>query len=238
MITRQACLYRPTDCDQLLVTDILNVAVSTAHALGIHKSEATQTPFEAEICRRCWWTLCQIETQRSLEPELSTNEILVESLVPLPLNINDIDLDPSLDILPEPRAHATDMSYFFLILEATRLIANQKKSKHQPTKDSSDSSNIPQRCEMEVVADRVRTIEQGSLRYCDTSRPFDWFILLTARAILVSTTPICGPNGILNRLRAHWKLCSWIRQTFPANEQKCLFVNQTRLGRTEDFPWL
>lgn len=37
-----------------------------------------------------------------------------------------------------------------------------------------------------MVEDARTRIEQGTLRFCNVSRPFDWLILLVANVILVS----------------------------------------------------
>jgi hypothetical protein len=179
----QASLYWAVNHDQSQIFDALEIAVVAARKLETDEWANTFcTPFEVEICRRCWWTLYQIQTQRSLDRQLSANRPILESNFPLPLNINDIDLDPHSKDLPKSRQHITDMSYFLSTLEITRLVSEQRNFDGSAIIEALD---MPNHCDIDNVRLRVKRIENDCLQYCDVSRPFDWFILLTAKAMLV-----------------------------------------------------
>lgn len=120
------------------------------------------------------------------DPGSNVDDTELTSDVSLPLNVNDIDLSPTADDMPKARAVITDMSYFLLTLELMRLGARaQTLSGSSSTSLEVDTPNLSEYKELERC---VRRLENDILRHCHASRPFDWFMLLTGKAMLVCQT--------------------------------------------------
>lgn len=105
----------------------------------------------------------------------------------LPLNVNDVDLEPSMGEVPRPRQCLTDMSFFLAILELVQLTSELKllKTSSTSTETSLGVSNQYQK----VVKGFVSRFEHDFLRHCDTSRATDWHLMLTSKSMLVSSDP-------------------------------------------------
>ena len=69
------------------------------------------TPFEIEMRRRVWWTLCVLDMRAS---EDQGTELTITSGsfdTKIPLNINDADIDPESKQMPTERIGLTDMTF-------------------------------------------------------------------------------------------------------------------------------
>lgn len=81
--------------------------------------------------------------------------------------------------LPTSRTSITEMSYFLVIVELTQLevrLRHLKTNGREPVSTEDVGS---------IVNERVRALEINFLWHCETSRPFDWLLLLTAKTMLV-----------------------------------------------------
>jgi hypothetical protein len=85
-----------------------------AHYLGLHRDGAQfkhLTPFEVEIRRRVWWVVVLLDVRAS---EDQGTEITIKKGsfdTKLPLNVNDVDIDPTAEDAPTPRSGVTDVSF-------------------------------------------------------------------------------------------------------------------------------
>lgn len=147
--------------------------------MGIDKGGiAVHSPLEVEIERRCWWTLFKM---RGHYQGSSATDVEAEfsSYVSLPLAVNDIDLCPDMDDRPNPRAGITDISCLLFTLELTRLDARA-----QILSSYSGHARL-KHIERKKLEEDVKRLENNFIKHCDPSRPFDWFLLLTAKVMLV-----------------------------------------------------
>ncbi|KIW92149.1 uncharacterized protein Z519_07133 [Cladophialophora bantiana CBS 173.52] len=176
-------LHRRLDDDQATFTDAFKLAFHIAGLIGIGKAEdATCPPYDTEIRRRCWWTLCRLWYQCAQKPGWDVEEPIPLSDVPPPLNINDIDLMSVTEEMPKARQGLTQMSLFLVHLEVVRLTGKLELLNRSPnTSENSISIGVRRR---NLVEESVRKIERDFLWHCDTSRPFDWFLMLTTKAML------------------------------------------------------
>lgn len=120
------------------------------------------------------------------EVESKKTGILQSSDVPLPSNLNDIDLTPSCTEIPAPRIGITEMSLPLLNFEIIRLVGklsalSSEGESSLPAEGKPES--LPQAVTRIVNESRLR-VETNILSFCDHSRPFDWLILLFARTIM------------------------------------------------------
>lgn len=182
LVLHTLCLHRHDNTDQEVFSKSFILALQVARLMGLDEDDSTgRSPLETEIRRRCWWTLYWMRRHCAQEHGSIVDEAEFAAVVSLPLNINDIDLGPMADDTPTARTGITDMSFFLFTVELIKLHA-----KAQNLVSTSASWSVNQ-SEREGVQECVKRLESNFLRHCDASRPFDWFLLLTGKAML---TPI------------------------------------------------
>ena len=107
------CLVRRHDSPRF-VWMMTGLVIRMAQYLGLQRDGThfkQMTPFEIEVRRRVWWTLCMLDL-RSSEDQGTELTITNGSFdTKLPLNINDVDINPESEQMPAERDGLTDMSY-------------------------------------------------------------------------------------------------------------------------------
>ncbi|OAL36449.1 hypothetical protein AYO20_04345 [Fonsecaea nubica] len=181
LVLHTICLLRRSGDDVRVGTALLGRAVSEARLLLPQSGDSRHDDLsllEMQLWRRCWWTLYVLDYHRALKHGHAPSTIFRSQQVALPLNLNDIDLNPTMRQLPVPRKSVTEMSYLHLVVELTRLDAklryfktDEPGSNHHKTLGS-------------IINEQVREVEVNIIWRCETSRPFDWLMLLTAKAML------------------------------------------------------
>lgn len=134
------------------------LAIRMAQSLGLHRDGShfpQLTPYEIEIRRRVWWTLCFLDV-RSSEDQGMDYTILPGSFdAKLPLNINDLDISIEGQETPAEGFGLTDMTMpidMFKICDLTRRIM--------------DKSLAPALNEQRRLVDELyATLEQGYLQH-------------------------------------------------------------------------
>ncbi|KAJ9144471.1 C6 transcription factor [Pleurostoma richardsiae] len=94
--------------------NLTGLAARLAQSLGMHRdgSNFALPPFDAELRRRLWWTICILDAPASEDYSCSPSLLELSSFdARLPLNINDADLHPNLTEYPPERRGLTDMSF-------------------------------------------------------------------------------------------------------------------------------
>ncbi|EXJ76686.1 uncharacterized protein A1O5_01194 [Cladophialophora psammophila CBS 110553] len=90
------------------------LVIRMAQFLGLQRDGAHLkhlTPFEIEMRRRLWWTLCRLDL-RAAEDQGTDLGIAKSSFdTKIPLNINDADIDPESKLIPTERYGVTDMTF-------------------------------------------------------------------------------------------------------------------------------
>ncbi|CAG9998465.1 unnamed protein product [Clonostachys byssicola] len=97
------------------------LAMRADRSLGFHVDgrRLAISPFRAEIRRRIWWCLNVFERRAHEDYGLPGASDSVQSpSVNLPLNVNDEDLYPDMDSLPQPREGWTSMTPTLINIEA------------------------------------------------------------------------------------------------------------------------
>ncbi|OAG41132.1 hypothetical protein AYO21_04745 [Fonsecaea monophora] len=181
LVLHTICLLRRSGDDVRVGTALLDRAVSEARLLLPDSGDSRRDDLsllEMQLWRRCWWTLYVLDYHRALKHGHAPSTIFHSQQVALPLNLNDIDLNPTMRQLPVPRKSITEMSYLHLVVELTRLDATLRYFK-----TGEPGSNHDQTLGS-TINEQVREVEVNIIRHCETSRPFDWLTLLTAKAML------------------------------------------------------
>lgn len=116
---------------------VTSVVVRMAQVLGMHRdgtSFAHLSPFDVEMRRRVWWTLCVLDLRSSEDQN-------IDPVIPhgsfdtkIPLNINVSDLDPSFAEPPIERQGLTDMTVPLVWFRQVAIMAQMTAmiAKHGP----------------------------------------------------------------------------------------------------------
>lgn len=145
------------------------------------------TPFEAELRRRAWWTLCGLEARRAEEGATKTNSLMTSHEVQLPANIDDRDLWPGAQESFESREGVTDMSFVLgrwkIQLMTHELWCLRRAARESLEAESEENIHIKQRS---FFAQFEENLNQTLLQHCHTSRPWDRLILALSDVMIVS----------------------------------------------------
>ncbi|OAL26764.1 hypothetical protein AYO22_04117 [Fonsecaea multimorphosa] len=182
LVLHTICLFRRAGDGVPIDTALLHMAVSEACLLfpeNASNNHANLSLLEEQLLLRCWWALYVLDYHRAAKCGCAPNATLQSQQVALPLNLNDIDLSPTMQQSPTPRTSVTEMSYFLVVVELTRLQALALPR----LKASESEFDLPKDLES-MANERVRAVEINFLWHCETSRQFDWLLLLTAKAML------------------------------------------------------
>jgi hypothetical protein len=162
---------------------ILNgLAVRIAQALGLHRDgeRLRLSPFQSEIRRRIWWHLLTRKRRGSEDQALeNTDRKLLVSNVRLPANLNDEDLYPGMERLPEPRKVWTPVTFSLITIELSKAM--------QQLDDmiASSSPSKPPREEVRLrVMGETRARIENWLEYCNPVIPQHRITICCSRFLL------------------------------------------------------
>ena len=94
--------------------------IRMAHALGLQRDGSHfdhLTPYEVEIRRRMWWSVCILDVQASEDQGLELTITRGSFDTKLPLNINDADIEPQTKETPTERHCLTDTTFLVVTSE-------------------------------------------------------------------------------------------------------------------------
>ncbi|WYZ44481.1 hypothetical protein EsH8_VII_000917 [Colletotrichum jinshuiense] len=109
---------------------VLNgVVVNIAYQLRLHLdgSHTNLSLFECEMRRRLWWQIVILETRSG--GAFGTGSHLLPTCrdTRIPLNVNDEDLNPTMDMEPQPYDGPTEMSFCIMTYEAKKQVLAQPR---------------------------------------------------------------------------------------------------------------
>ncbi|ERT01324.1 hypothetical protein HMPREF1624_02568 [Sporothrix schenckii ATCC 58251] len=176
---------------------VLNgLAVRVAQSLGLHRDgqrlrRSTQrplTPFEAEIRRRLWWHLLSRDGRASEDYGLdnmatlgSGSNLLAESDVQLPLNVDDADLVPDMATLPKKKAGWTAMTFSLIHIALYRTA--QRLAALAAAATTSDDERSSEDTRARIMADLRADVEQRLAR-CNPLLPQQQMTISCSRFLL------------------------------------------------------
>jgi hypothetical protein len=176
------------------------LVIRMSQALGLHRDGShfpTLTPFEVEMRRRLFWAVCVLDL-RSAEDQGTELTIVNRTFdTQLPLNINDSDISPESERLPESREGVTDMAFSLLRYEICALA----RRLHTASSDMAvtcppDSAKSLEEREA-LLTELHRRVEERLLK--DSSSPMSWVTSIFCRVIvakmrLVIYQPVLFPG--------------------------------------------
>ncbi|KAJ6114950.1 hypothetical protein N7486_000728 [Penicillium sp. IBT 16267x] len=111
------------------------IVIRMALALGLQRDGSNfgyLTPFEIEMRRRVWWSLCMIDVRASEDQGTDFTIALGSFDTKMPLNINSADISPESKEMPPEHEGLTDMSLtrvnFGIVDVSKQMVAQSSKS--------------------------------------------------------------------------------------------------------------
>ena len=170
------------------------------------------------MLRRAWWTLCRLESRQS-EDENRRVEKMDWSIVPMPLNLNDLDLDPNSSVAPQSRSGLTDMTFCLVSFELKRIVPLIMSAKSDASRDAANDKDVHVVSErLKIIANAEKELETRYLQYCHESRPLDWLSMALSKLVLVR----CSFLLILQPKRSCIKLRCCLNSIRSINSQHLL----------------
>ncbi|PSR79966.1 fungal-specific transcription factor domain-domain-containing protein [Coniella lustricola] len=124
---------------------MVGLAIRMAQALGLQRDGtnfAHLSPYDVEIRRRVWWTLCMQLDVRASEDQGTEYMIAADSFdTKFPRNINDTDISPDTQETPQERKGLTDMTFpidIFKICDITRRLMTLSGKQGSPSLEDQD----------------------------------------------------------------------------------------------------
>lgn len=171
--------------DTRYVWTLCAVVQRIAQGMGIHRDGTTFSlkPFETEMRRRLWWHICILDIRAAEDHGVDPciHEAFYDTR--LPLNINDEDISPDSNKLPEDRLGCTEMTFFLIRCEVTLVV---RRLHYIPPGNKSPERNefisVEQR--EDLIEALNKRLEERYLKYCDMSVPIFWVCATVARLII------------------------------------------------------
>lgn len=142
------------------------------------------TPFEIEMRRKVWWAVCMLDMRASEDQGTDLTITSGSFDTRIPLNINDVDIDPETRQMPTERDGVTDMTFariFFGIGDITRKMT--APSVRDGVADLEDQSRL--------LNEIYQKFEQGYCQYTTESGNIAYWVGVTiARLVMAKMTLI------------------------------------------------
>lgn len=150
------------------------LAIRMAQSLGLHRDGShfpQLSPYEVEIRRRAWWTLCFLDVRSSEDQGMDYSIVPGSFDTEFPRNIIDSDISPETRETPPERQGLTAMTIpidMCRICAVTRQIMDKERA---PTVEE----------QRRLVNELYRTIERGHLQYSkESDGNITWWVSSTA----------------------------------------------------------
>ena len=153
---------------------LTSLAERGSRVLGLHRPSYGQTlsTLDIEIRRRVWWQVVLLDTRAAELSACGTSILSSDWNVPFPLNVNENDIKPDADTLPESIEGVTDMVFCLLrceIAEFLRHIRSQKRVDFRWNEFSSLSQSLADK--LDVIELFQKHIYTKYIDRCDSAIP-------------------------------------------------------------------
>lgn len=232
------CLVRRHDSPRF-VWMMTGLVIRMGQALGLHRDGAHfehLTPYEMEMRRRVWWSLCMLDLRASEDQGTEITIARGSFDTKLPLNINDVDIEPETTQMPTGREGITDMTFTLLWFETAEVVKQMMaQSDHGRAPGIEEQSRLLNEIYQKfdriyfqysvesgniahwvgVIIARLTMAKMTLLVYLPTlfSSPSEPFSDKIKTKLLVAAIEVAEYNHALNAEQAarHWR---WVYQTY------------------------
>ncbi|TKA72578.1 hypothetical protein B0A55_07220 [Friedmanniomyces simplex] len=166
------------------VWSMTGLAIRIAGTLGLARdgSSLGLQPFEAEMRRRLWWALVYLDARTSELVGQDKDLLMQHHDVHLPANLNDTQLFPDMQRLPESRPAATEMTYVLLRATlASTLNAMPEDRGPVETWQRLRAASVPMSEKAGIVENLEHKVHEELLRFCDPTVPLQALVINAAQ---------------------------------------------------------
>ncbi|KIW90678.1 uncharacterized protein Z519_08461 [Cladophialophora bantiana CBS 173.52] len=180
------CLARRHDSPRF-VWMMTGLVIRMAQYLGLQRDGAHLkhlTPFEIEMRRRLWWTLCRLDLRASEDQGTDLGIAKSSFDTKIPLNINDADIDPESQLMPTERYGVTDMTF-------ARISAGIVDVMRQMMTRGPDAGVADLKDQSHLLNEIYRKFEQEYFQHASESGNIAYWVAVTvARMVMAKMTLI------------------------------------------------
>ncbi|KAH6060493.1 hypothetical protein HBI67_136720 [Parastagonospora nodorum] len=170
--------------DPRALSSMLGIATRIAQRMGLHDESANRKhpALEAELRRRLWWSLVLFDARISEMTDFRLGLLLPTWDCKLPLNANDFDFRPEMNLPPE--VHGVKSEAIFAVVRAefgdfTRHCASHLDFINPALKPIARSRQTTSADDEFTMFEQM--IEEKYLRFCDPQNPLQYMTLWWAR---------------------------------------------------------
>ncbi|EOD46576.1 putative c6 transcription protein [Neofusicoccum parvum UCRNP2] len=169
-----------------IIWTLTGLVVRMAQTLGIHRdgSHFGLSPFEIEMRRRLWWQVCILDTRASEDHGCDPTIVEASFDTQIPLNVNDVDLDPAMKEFPKERIGCTEMTFCLVRFEVANVYRRIQYVPPGPVRCSRYFSSVSLEQKERWITEVHSKIEEKYLRDCDMTVPLYWVIATVSRLIM------------------------------------------------------
>jgi hypothetical protein len=211
--------------DPRVLWSLTGVALRMGQRIGLHRDGASLglTALETELRRRLWWQILVFDS-RVAELVGSGPSVLASlSDTKLPLNVNDIDLQPGVMEPPAERIGATEMMFCLVRYELGCFFKGSRFGPQGPTNAFDGIWQVLATSEIsiaernQIINELQEILESKFLRFCDPLNPLHFLSGTLARSSLATMRfKVHHPRGRGG-------------QTIPTEELDMLFTSSLRI---------
>lgn len=178
-------LLRRND-DARVIWTLTGLVVRIAQTLGIHRdgSHFNLSPFETEIRRRLWWQVCILDARASEDHGCDPTIVEAQFDTQMPLNVNDVDLDPDMKDFPESRIGFTEMTFCIIRFEVANIFRRILYIPPGPNRCTVYFAGLSIPEKEKWISDCHQRLEEKYLKNCDMSVPLYWVTATISRLVM------------------------------------------------------
>ncbi|KAL1632777.1 hypothetical protein SLS58_011324 [Diplodia intermedia] len=169
-----------------MIWTLTGLVVRMAQTLGIHRdgSHFGLSPFEIEVRRRLWWQVCILDARASEDHGCDPTIVEASFDTQIPLNVNDVDLYPSMTEFPEERTGCTEMTFCLVRFEVANVYRRIQYVPPGPVRCNRFLSSVSLEQKERWITEVHSKIEEKYLKDCDMTVPLFWVIATVSRLIM------------------------------------------------------
>lgn len=167
-----------------ILWSLTGLLVRMSQSMGLHRDGVhfSLAPFEIEMRRRLWWQVCLLDS-RAAEDHGSDPSILENSFdTKMPLNVNDEDISPDMQDLPQEHVGCTEMSFCLIRFEVANVF--RRLNYTPPNQENQEDHVALLRQKEEWIQEMHDILEEKYLKHCDMTVPLFWVTATAARQIM------------------------------------------------------
>lgn len=162
------------------------VAIRLARKMGLHRdgSSLGLRPFESEMRRRLWWSLVVIDFRMADSLGIRPSMDLMCSDTRAPLNVEDKDLHPDMEIDPPPRHGITRASILLIRCEIFCFLRTLSPFSADVRLELISSAEFSTTTKEKHINELEDLLEKKYLRYCDLSDSLHMMVSIMGRSAI------------------------------------------------------